>query len=171
VSTEEELAHEAYAIYRGESHATPSVAHLGILIKLLGSTSDMGLLEPVRSAAKTARFGEFWDAYPARNGKKLGKKLAKMKFHKLSESDQAKAITAARYYAASRYGRAGFARDAERFLAHEWWRAWLDPETAMAAPPPAPPTERDKKGRLLDPHGLSAWIKLYGDPVQWGYAP
>jgi len=78
------------------------------------------------------RFQRFWQSYPQRNGRRLGKKQAFEQFRKLPELDQEACCCAARIYAD--YCTAApingefkpFPRDPIRFLRGEWWRDWLE---------------------------------------------
>lgn len=81
---------------------------------------------------KPDAFQLFWEVYPARNGKKIGKEEAKRKFCRLKLPDQAAVIQAAYNYASSQTARDGYAKDAHRFICAargvEPWREWLTPE-------------------------------------------
>lgn len=90
-------------------------------------------LKPPTAPGSRELFAEFWDAYPARNGKKLGKSTARGKFDGLSNDDQAAAVIAARNYCASEGVRRGFAKDAKRFLEADFWRDWMTPEDQQPA--------------------------------------
>ena len=83
----------------------------------------------------SSRFEIFWNLYPGRNGRKLGKAKTYKMFQLLSEEDQLLCCRAAGAYA-QQYKRPRAAkefipepRDPERFLRNEWWRDWLTPET------------------------------------------
>lgn len=71
-------------------------------------------------------FDVFWEAYPRRNGKKVGKSKARTKWRSLSYENKRAAYAACRNYAAAVEAGATIARDAERFLASKWWEEWLD---------------------------------------------
>lgn len=77
-------------------------------------------------------FDEFWEAYPKRNGKRIGKEKARELFNKLLPDDQKLCILAARNYGASMRAKEGFIRDPERFLKADYWREWIEPETPQA---------------------------------------
>jgi len=90
------------------------------------------------SLERDALIIRFWDAYPARNGKKLEKDETERRFNKLSDEDQELAIKAATHYAASAQVREGIGiRDPKRFIrdgkGNEPWRDWLEPEQPKAA--------------------------------------
>lgn len=71
-------------------------------------------------------FDVFWEAYPRRNGKKLGKAKARTKWRALSYENKRAAYAAVKNYAAAIEAGATIARDAERFLTSKWWEDWLD---------------------------------------------
>ena len=73
-------------------------------------------------------FSEFWDAYPRREGRKVGKAQALAQWQKLTHTDQRQALIAVRHYAAERGGPGQLSpEDAQRWLRHETWRAFVDP--------------------------------------------
>ena len=92
-------------------------------------------------------FNQFWQLYPARNGKKIGKAIAQRVFDKFSPEDKQLCIKAVIHYANCKMVRQGIGiRDANRFLydrlnKHEYWREWLEPESIT---PVMPDIERDK---------------------------
>jgi hypothetical protein len=90
------------------------------------------------SQAPSTLFDQFWQAYPKRNGKRLGKGPAHVLFGKLSNAEQALAVQAATHYAVSRQAKDGYARDPVRFLRASWWRDWLEPEHVQPAKPADP---------------------------------
>jgi len=78
-------------------------------------------------------FEEFWETYPARNGKKLEKSATEALFCKLSPTEQQQVVQAAQNYAASDLAEKGIGiKDPKRFLrngkGNEPWRDWLEPE-------------------------------------------
>lgn len=73
-----------------------------------------------------AYFAEFWDIYPTRNGRKVGKKTTAEAFSKISPPDVPLVIQAAKNYAADKRTSEGFAKDPHRFLQSEFWRDWLE---------------------------------------------
>ena len=97
--------------------------------------------EKRRVDIKESIFAAFWEAYPKRNGRKVGKDKAAALFANLSPDDRQLAVQAARNYAASDDSNRGYARDAERFLKSSYWRDWLEnvpaPSTSRA------PTDED----------------------------
>ena len=78
-------------------------------------------------------FEEFWDVYPARNGKKIDKPKAKEKFYKLKSGDLSSVIVAAHNYAKSEMVSKGIGiKDPHRFLSNKdnpkYWKEWIEPE-------------------------------------------
>lgn len=78
-------------------------------------------------------FAEFWSAYPARNGRKPGRKAAVEAYGKLAREDRALCLEAARNYARETQATDRFPKDAERFLKRDFWKDWLG---AVALPQP-----------------------------------
>ena len=91
-------------------------------------------------------FDLFWQAYPPRNGKRLGKVSASKLFQKLSQADQEAASKAASNYAASKAAGDGYAKDPERFLKADFWKDWLEPEVSNGR---ATPSRSDYTGEGL----------------------
>lgn len=71
---------------------------------------------------------EFWQEYPPRKGKKLGKKPTLGLLRKIPSRDWDEVMAATRNYASSSTAIRGYAKDPERFLAADYWRDWLEPE-------------------------------------------
>lgn len=120
-----------YERYR-ESFHLPAPSPLQAPCKPLGSQEQEQEIEQEQEqetdTGAAARFAEFWEAYPARRGKKLGKSAARSAFRHLSDEDQTLAMTASRNYGASDTAKRGFARDAKRFFEGGFWRDWITPE-------------------------------------------
>jgi hypothetical protein len=72
-------------------------------------------------------FVEFWTVYPARNGKKINRKITERLFNGLSKFNQSIAVTAAGIYATS----GQIAKDPERFLRNEYYKEWITPTTGV----------------------------------------
>lgn len=97
------------------------------------------------------QFEQFWDSYPARNGKKLHKAKARQQWRTKVPADQrAAAITGARHYAqAYDDGISGVgAMDPFRWLRDEQWNDWQTPAQpdhppARAGPKPLPSRDAD----------------------------
>ncbi len=75
---------------------------------------------------------EFWEPYPARDGKKIGKALALEKYRKLSEEDRGRIATAVQHLAAHPRSKDGIGiKDPHRWLldgkGNEPWREWIEP--------------------------------------------
>lgn len=100
----------------------------------------------IAAEAVADRFQEFWQAYPARNGKKLERGATYALFAKLSIQDQALAVLAARNYAEALKDQGISAKDPKRWLrdakGHEPWRDWIEP---------AQPTSAVEIKRMKDP--------------------
>lgn len=77
------------------------------------------------------RFEEAWQAYPRRNGVRVGKKEAREQWRKLSYADKGLCWKAIHIFAASK---PELPPDMVRWLKHERWRDWLDRD-----PSPKPP--------------------------------
>jgi len=103
-------------------------------------------------------FTWFWEAYPKRNDKRVGKKATYRRWLQICKSDSSMEVFhAAQNYAQSKIARVdGKARDPERFLKDDYWRDWLDgpgtdvhveerdkPHPAPKAPPGGPPADPD----------------------------
>lgn len=105
-----------------ESRIDTSIAH-----------SEVSLTSEVNSEFET-----FWEAYPKRNGKRIGRQRSLCLFMALGEDDRQLCITATRHYAASDAAARGFSKDPERFLKAAYWREWIEPETSQAIVPLKP---------------------------------
>lgn len=89
-----------------------------------------------------AQFEEFWNCYPARGGRRRGKRECwSLWVQAIREAERQPLIEATRQYAASDEVARGFARDPKRFLAKDWWRDWLPAVSALPRQPPKPPPE------------------------------
>lgn len=73
-------------------------------------------------------FDRFWETYPPRNGKRLGKQKTYSKFKKLKPEQIPQILKAVTHYAQSSSARTGYAKDPFRFLEAEFWIDWLEPE-------------------------------------------
>ena len=100
-------------------------------------------------------FELFWNAYPKRSGKRVGKKATYRRWRPLfAEQDQV--FVAAKNYAQSKIARVdGKARDPERFLKDDYWRDWLDgPGTDVHVEErdkPRPAAQTPQGGPAVDP--------------------
>lgn len=88
---------------------------------------------PSTDVDRSAGFDVFWDLYPRRNGKRLGKAKALERWRKLSPASRTQALLGARAYAASVARGDTIARDPERFLANHYFEDWV-PEATEEAP-------------------------------------
>lgn len=84
-------------------------------------------------------FDKFWEAYPLRNGKKVGKQAAFEKFSRIitqaiSDSDFDALMLALQNYAAAEQCKRGYVKDPVRFLAADYWRDWITPEHKPLTP-------------------------------------
>lgn len=78
-------------------------------------------------------FEEFWTIIPMRNGKRLGRPEARLKWERLKPDDRKLVLIAVRNYAKSKQVAEGFGiKDPHRFLKNgknsEPWRDWLEPD-------------------------------------------
>lgn len=90
-------------------------------------------------------FEEFWNHFPARNGKKLEKGQALAKFSRLTPEDRRLVLVAVKNYTASEMIQRGIGiKDAHRWIRNgkdeEPWREWLTPEIRKG--------KTDGKGKL-----------------------
>lgn len=81
-----------------------------------------------KESLRSPAFDRFWECYPKRNGKIVGKASSRSLYAKLSKDDQEHCILAAAHYARSTTATEGFAKDPERFLKKDFWRDWLEPQ-------------------------------------------
>jgi len=73
-----------------------------------------------------AAFEVFWNAYPARNGKKLLKSKALIEFQKLDQGEIPALMQAVKNYADS----GQYPKDPPRFFKDGYWRDWIDKPAA-----------------------------------------
>jgi len=84
-------------------------------------------------------FRAFWNAYPARNGKKLEEQETFRRFCMVSVEDWSQVILAAEHYAKSEQVRDGVGiKDPKNFLGNQvsergFWREWVEGENASSA--------------------------------------
>jgi hypothetical protein len=84
---------------------------------------------PTPSLNNNQHFEEFWNIYPARNGKKLYKQDAQEFFLKLEPEVIQTIIEATKNYAVSELAQKGIGiKDPIRFLRKEVWKEWIEPE-------------------------------------------
>lgn len=83
-----------------------------------------------RTDDRTVGFAEFWEVYPRRNGKLVGKQKALARWQAIRHIEDRRAcFRAAKHYRAAVDEGLTIAKDPERFLAAGWWRDWLEPAT------------------------------------------
>lgn len=73
-------------------------------------------------------FDDFWNTYPSRNGKKLGKDECKKYCRRFKNGDRELILQGTKNYAASKQAKEGYAKDPIRFLRKEAFREWQEPE-------------------------------------------
>lgn len=107
-----------------ESSGDPSVEVEGAR-----SESQPLLLTEGQVAAATAdsTFDRFWDAWPTRNGRKLGRRQARQKWDHLDTAQRTLALTGAVNYADASGRRLAGAMDAYRWLRDQLWDDWQAP--------------------------------------------
>lgn len=75
------------------------------------------------AASYSEAFERWWNSYPKRNGRKIGKTAASRMFEKISRKDWSGLKIATEHYAEECNGKP---KDAERFLRNDFWREYLD---------------------------------------------
>lgn len=97
-------------------------------------------------------FGSFWQIYPARNGRRVGKDKAFAIWQTIPAGERESLLSAAANYSKSLTvpAKDGFTpapRDAERFLKANWWKDWIDSAQEPTAVPssykPLTPPSKD----------------------------
>lgn len=78
-------------------------------------------------------FDHFWDAYPKRNGKRVGRNTSLRLWKHLGIEDQRAAYRGAGHYATACDSGLTIAKDPERFLKHRVWEDWQEPAVASLA--------------------------------------
>ena len=90
--------------------------------------------EEIDHSAHEIAWLEFWDNYPKRNGKRIGKEKTKELFFKLKPKDLTNIIIAVKNYAESELVKKDIGiKDPQRFISNrdnkEYWKEWMEPET------------------------------------------
>jgi hypothetical protein len=85
-------------------------------------------------------FVEFWDVWPKRHGRKIGRKDALAKWRRLSLDEKRTAYRAARHYAAACDAGQTLAQDAHRWLTKRRWEDWADDAAPTSRPRQSQPT-------------------------------
>lgn len=104
---------------------------------------DLDLTKPetlTRPADALADFEKFWDRYPKRNGKRIGKAKALKVWSRLTTDQRDLVSEGVRHYAAACDKGLTIAKDAFRWLRDGEYEEWLDPAQAPRKPgePSAP---------------------------------
>ncbi len=77
----------------------------------------------------TNLFDQFWQVYPARNGRKLEKGNTLKAFLLIAKKKHALVVQCAKNFAGSKDVKAGFGiKDPKRFLRNDFWREWMVPD-------------------------------------------
>jgi uncharacterized protein YdaU (DUF1376 family) len=96
-----------------------------------GNSSVFSLQSSIKDLNTFATFfTEWWQVYPLRNGKRVGRKdcLNYLKGIKLQNGDRELLIKATINYSQSQQVTQGFCKDPIRFLRKDFWRDWIEPE-------------------------------------------
>lgn len=89
---------------------------------------SLGVAESLDGSAKAKaeeRFDRFWQAYPRRDGKRVGKAEAKRVWMRMKPDEHVAAWRGVRNYAASGWK----PKDAHRWLRDRCWEDWQDEAT------------------------------------------
>ena len=84
-------------------------------------------------------FRTFWEIYPKRDGKRLGKANTARQFSRLTQQARADILVAAKHYRDACAGGLTKAKDPERFVRDDVWGDWMEPAT--------PDPERSSNGK------------------------
>lgn len=153
--------HQSAAYRRGEAKFPPPSELHGAECALHDSAREVVLEGKGRdrkgehAAPPLARdhgFSEFWSVYPRRRGRKVGKERALERWSKLDLATRRLAFKAAKRYAEACDAGETIAKDAERFLARDYWRDWLEDAA------PTPPTRPTGVPEGAVPDGNGGWV-------------
>lgn len=100
--------------------------------RLLLASPLSSTIEQEQRRARAEQFENFWQTYPMRNGRRLGRKQAEEQWRKLSDPEREQALVAARVYAKACAGGDTIAKDAFRWIRDRAFEEWALP--AAAAP-------------------------------------
>lgn len=119
---------------------------------------------PSTDVDKDRGFDVFWEAYPKRNGKRLGKAKALTRWRALALDTKRRAYAATVHYAAAVDSGATIAKDPERFLANAYFEDWADgpgdtPKAKVVGIADRPPEIRADGARFVPGSG---WIVPVG---------
>jgi hypothetical protein len=102
------------------------------------SSKDLKSTSPAEQADMRAMlsdvFSEFWNIYPSRNGKKLGKAKAERQFWHLGTTGRERAMTAVVHYRDACDRGLTLARDPFRWLRDKDFEDWQEPSPARGSP-------------------------------------
>lgn len=81
--------------------------------------------EESTSSLPDGSFNDFWERYPKRHGRRVGKASAAAKWSRLSAEHRAEALVAVLVYADAVVRSETIAKDPQRFLMNYYWQDWL----------------------------------------------
>jgi hypothetical protein len=88
--------------------------------------SQFSLVRDIAEATDL-RFSAFWEKYPRRNGKRLGKPEAENAWKRMNRGERTAAMTGATHYAQACDDGVTIAKDAHRWLRGRCWVDWQEP--------------------------------------------
>ena len=95
-------------------------------------------------------FDAFWSAYPRRNGKRIGRADAELKWRRLKPEERVAALVGAEHYAEACERGLTIAADAHRWLEKRRWLDWQEPAAADRRPPTGRPSTMAVGLQILD---------------------
>lgn len=132
---------------RASSHEIPPTK--SSLVKSSQAKSIQSSLSPVgddENAFTPEHFAIWWNLYPARNGRKIGKSKSIELYKKLTDTERNDLLTATSNYASE--NSPGFHMDPNRFLQGGKWRDYIQPVTQRIT---SNGSKRNGPGQLFDP--------------------
>ena len=105
----------------------PPVVVVGVVVGKKPVTQESGHVDDPNSVPIPDDFSDFWNLYPKRNDKKLGKATSGRLWSKLSHGDRAVALSAVTNYAEACDTALTISKDPERWLRGRCWVDWLEP--------------------------------------------
>ncbi len=99
----------------------PNTHENEIIIPLSEKPKIIDALPVDNSEIKNIAFEKWWETYPTRRGKKVGKRLAKIEFLKLDVSEYHELKKATVNYSGEKYP-----KDGGRFLEDNYWKDWIE---------------------------------------------
>jgi len=100
------------------------------------SSAESKVAVPARSADQSVEvpqdsdFEQFWDRFPARHGKRVGKGPAQTVWRRLSKVKRSLALSAVEHYRSACDGGVTLAKDPHRWLSSSSWVDWQTPAEA-----------------------------------------